>query len=104
MLLVQHTDSRHAIIDLLPINWSFWRLYLWVPRVTTIHWEWRTGLLHRRVRLAHSNVVQGPPNPPTQNYSFSNCQVNIYNNSTATPHHQQDVHVAALRDVTNRPS
>ena len=54
--------------------------------------------------LAHSNVVQGPPNPPTQNYSFSNCQVNIYNNATATPHHQQDVHVAALRDVTNRPS
>ena len=53
--------------------------------------------------FARSNVVQGPPNP-TQNYSFANCQVNIYNNSNSTPsHHQQDVQVSALRDATNQP-
>ena len=81
-------------------------LNLSLPKKPSDRWvfldECAAGALEKKLfRKALNRVPNGPNTHNTQNYSFANCQVNIYNGSTPTQH-QQDIRVSALSDVSNK--
>ena len=56
---LQHTDSRHAIIDLLPINWSARRKHIYHGNMTS-NGEislWRISLWREDVMAADDTIV-----------------------------------------------